>query len=431
MKKNEKKKLLELIKSMKSAHKEAEKTRSIEIRKEILANCQEAAIEIGMFLEKDSDSHKNIVEILEQYCEFLYQISILDKYENLSDEFRKVEELLFKVEKCIVGISCRYEFLFLPYKASMWDSLESVWRAAKENSNVDTYVMPIPYFDKLPDKSFGEMHYEIEAFPKEISLTHYGEYDIEARKPDAVFIHNPYDQFNLVTSVPEECYLSIIKKHTEMLVYIPYFLARNDKVAEEYCVLPGTIHANRVIVQSEKVRDIYIQSYKEAMERSGICVLKEELNKKFLSLGSPKLDKIYSDLKKEAEVPEEWENIINNRKVVFYNTHLRSVMQEGGELFLEKLKKVLATFKKKKEIALLWRPHPLVLSTIKAMNPDLLIYYEKIVEEYKEGNWGIYDDTADFNRAVRISHAYYGDYGSVVELFKKSGKPVLIQNKIV
>ena len=40
------------------------------------------------------------------------------------------------------------EVVFLPYKASMWDSLESVWMAAKEDEDYIARVMPIPYFDK-------------------------------------------------------------------------------------------------------------------------------------------------------------------------------------------------------------------------------------------------------------------------------------------
>ena len=40
--------------------------------------------------------------------------------------------------------------------------------------------------------------------------------------------------------------------YTEKLVYIPYFVHQNDIVAEHYCVLPGTIYADVVILQSEK-----------------------------------------------------------------------------------------------------------------------------------------------------------------------------------
>ena len=45
----------------------------------------------------------------------------------------------------------RREVVFLPYKASMWDSLESVWKRYEDDPLVDAYVIPIPYYDKNPD----------------------------------------------------------------------------------------------------------------------------------------------------------------------------------------------------------------------------------------------------------------------------------------
>ena len=80
------------------------------------------------------------------------------------------------------------------------------------------------------------------------------------------------------------------------------------------------------------------------------------------------------------------------------------------------------------EVALLWRPHPLILTTIESMRPQLRDEYRQIVETYKEEGFGIYDDTADMDRAVVLSDAYYGDPSSIVELFRKSGKATMIQN---
>lgn len=54
--------------------------------------------------------------------------------------------------------------------------------------------------------------------------------------------------------------------------------------------------------------------------------------------------------------------------------------------------------------------------------------YDEIVERYREEGWGIYDDTADMYRAITVSDAYYGDNSSVVELYKQTGKPIMIQN---
>ena len=80
------------------------------------------------------------------------------------------------------------------------------------------------------------------------------------------------------------------------------------------------------------------------------------------------------------------------------------------------------------EVALLWRPHPLVKATVESMRPQLWIEYDRIVRKYQEEGWGIYDDSADLDRAIEISDAYYGDSSSVVQLYQQTGKPVMMQN---
>ena len=50
------------------------------------------------------------------------------------------------------------------------------------------------------------------------------------------------------------------------------------------------------------------------------------------------------------------------------------------------------------------------------------------MEQYKEEGWGIYDDTADMDRAVVLSDGYYGDWSSLVQLYQKTGKPAMIQD---
>lgn len=67
-------------------------------------------------------------------------------------------------------------------------------------------------------------------------------------------------------------------------------------------------------------------------------------------------------------------------------------------------------------------------ATIKAMRPKLLEAYQNIVSRYRKEGWGIYDDTADLDRAVLLCDAYYGDPSSVTGLCREAGKPVLIQN---
>ena len=331
----------------------------------------------------------------------------------------------------------RREVVFLPYKASMWDSLESVWKAADEDPDCDAYVIPIPYFDRNSDGSFKEMHYEGGQYPAYVPITHYDDYDISVREPDMIFIHNPYDDSNYVTSVAPKFYSKNLKQYTEKLVYIPYFvLGEVDpenkealKGIEHFCITPGVLNAYVVIVQSEDMRKAYIEILSEAAGEN----TRSQWEKKILGLGSPKMDKVAGTSEEDCEIPDEWLSILkkpdgSRRKVILYNTSVTSLLQHD-EKMLAKMRSVFETFKESVEdVALLWRPHPLIKATIESMRPQLWEEYEKLVEEYKAEGWGIYDDSAELDRAIALSDAYYGDHSSLVQLCQSAGMPVMIQD---
>ncbi len=414
---------------------------------EVLMQCQEAAIVLGTHLEEMDGQYASLVQILEDYCENIYQIN-----ENLPDEnlCRKVSKKIQKqLTKLYSGIKYdmpedRKEVVFLPYKASMWDSLESVWKAADADENTDAYVIPIPYFDKNPDGSFKEEHYEGDLYPKNVPITRYDTYDLETRRPDVIYIHNPYDECNHVTSVHPYFYSKNLRKFTDKLVYIPYFvlpeIEPDDQEAvdnmKHFCFMPGTIYADQVIVQSEKMRTIYIDEYRKAAKEMDLLyehVDRSFLEKKFLGLGSPKLDKVSNTKKENLEIPAEWLKVITRpdgswKKIVFYNTSVSALLHHD-EKMLRKMESVFEMFKKnQEEVALLWRPHPLIQATIESMRPRLWKEYKALVEKYRQEGFGIYDDSADMDRAVVVSDAYYGDRSSVVQLYARIKKPVMMQD---
>ena len=67
-------------------------------------------------------------------------------------------------------------------------------------------------------------------------------------------------------------------------------------------------------------------------------------------------------------------------------------------------------------------------ATLTSMRPELWESYSAILNDYRTGGWGIYDDSPELDRAIAVSDAYYGDWSSVVQLYKETGKPIMIQN---
>ncbi len=476
MRKVQKQQLEELAGQMEEAHSQIKKDMeqgNFPSAMGLLEDCQNGGISMGTLIEATEGEGHPTVGLLEEYCELVYRIygklegaltggdgfglDNSGKPENLENgkdsqnqggrdwNAGKVHKLLrqklLKVSNSINNdIKVRKEAVFLPYKASMWDSMESVWKAADADRNCDAYVIPIPYYDRNADGNFGEMHYEGDQYPDYVPVIYYGAYDFGARMPDIIFIHNPYDQYNFVTSVAPFFYSENLKKFTDMLVYIPYFVLGEIKPEDtdavenikHFCTSPGVFHADRVIVQSEDMKQVYIKVLMDATNDHGEAA-KKYWNGKILGLGSPKLDKVLDTDKDSLTVPEDWLDIIKKpdgswKKVVFYNTSVGALLQYS-EKMLEKMRHVFRIFREnKEEVALLWRPHPLVKATVSSMRPQLWTEYEGLVREYLEEGWGIYDETADVDRAIVLSDAYYGDGSSVVTMYQQTGKPVMIQD---
>ena len=436
MKRYKKKELLHIINSLEKINNAVLRNFSLNVpvSVEVLAECQETAVIVGNVLDETFEAQgRNIVRILEDYCENLYQMSLV-----VNDNVRS-RKLAKKIQKQLTDINNRVkydlpddrkEIVFLPYKASMWDSLESIWKAASRDETCDTYVIPIPYFDKNPDETLGKLHCEKREYPDYVPITDWQEYDISQHRPDVIYIHNPYDEFNYVTGVHPMFYTKELKKHTDMLVYIPYFVAIKERIQKHFCILPGTMYADRVVVQSETVRQTYIKEFQKFEKEGKLENLSVKTEEKFMALGSPKYDKILTTKRETYQIPEEWERLIvrpdgSRKKVILYNITVDRMLKQG-ERTLKKIKGVLKFFQRMSNVTLLWRPHPLLASTLASMRFQIAAEYDNIVDWYRKEDFGIFDDSADMYRAIAISDAYYGDMSSVVELYRKTGKPMLI-----
>lgn len=433
MRKHEHNKIFELLSTLSEAHGEikkfAQQKESAAVI-QILADCQDLAQLIGNYIEGIEGEGTETVALLEDYCDLLYQAS-LEAQAGGADSVRRLHKQLLRIENSVRDElkPTRMEIVFLPYQLSMFDSLESVYLAAKADPGCDAYVIPIPYYDKNPDGSFGEMHYDGGLYPANIPITDWREYDIEARHPDAIFIHNPYDEANHATCVHPNYHSKRLRTQTDLLCAIPYYIV-DFAMTKDLAKMPGYAYSRKVYVQSEKVRDMFIRDYSEMHgNRFGTP------GDKFVALGSPKLDAVINKKAADYTLPEAWRRLTigtdgTRKKVVLYNTTIGALL--GSEHYVEKIRYVLETFKKRRDVVLWWRPHPLIKATYKSVLPEnKMKEYEELVADFTREGWGIYDNSPDNNRPIACTDAYYGDGGSMIKLYKATGKPVMLQGMYI
>ncbi len=391
------------------------------------ADIQDFVSGIFDFIQRIENRDTKTESLLVSFYETLFLVS--QEPEKADTLMGLAEELIDCAEKELKADTI--EAAFFCYKASMSDSLESIYLAAKADPNCDAYFIPIPYFDRNKDGSLGAVHYEAEGFYSEqYELTDWRLYKTEERHPDVIFIMNPYDENNLITTVHPDYYARKLKDHTPLLIYVPYFV-HSEIISPHMAVTAGVLFSHRTIVQSENIRNQYIDSICKHFPN----VIRADWEKRIVALGSPKTDRVLSVKKENFSVLDEWKSLLANaqgKRIILYNLSLETALAysqgENRGVYLKKLQSVLQFFREKKEFLLWWRPHPLMAETFFWLGKDIFEKYQQLVKDYQAAGYGIFDETPDIDRAIAFSDACYGDESSLNLLMQFAGKPILVQN---
>lgn len=367
MRKHEQQSILELLDTIKIAQADG-----------LYADCQESAFAIIEYIDAVHGEGTKTVARLEEYYKLLFHVSQGTK--NAKSLRAALYEIVASVHAELR--QNKLEIIFISHIASMSDSLESIYLAAKTDPACNAYFIPIPYYEMNPDGSTRDVRYEgREFYSNEINITPYQDYDIEARHPDVIFTFNGYDEANVITRVHSDYHCSSLREYTDLLVYVPYFVAPNG-ISEHFCTLPGCVFSHKVIMENEKIRKIYMDAFSKEF---GTQFYKRfgSANNKFVALGNPKYDKLLRRCQEERDMPEGLDELLKGRKTVLWNTSINGILQ-NNEKYLAKMCDVIGAFDDA-EAALWWRPHPLSEATLSSMRPRLLEKYRAISREYKKG----------------------------------------------
>ncbi|MCM3135730.1 hypothetical protein M3629_23415 [Paenibacillus polysaccharolyticus] len=436
MRKYQQRKILKIMKSLYGVIDEIHQhfiNRDLSTVIKLLIDCQNAVVQIGEFIEKLEGEDTQTVRLLTNYHKSLYDVAVV--IETTDEKFtNRLKQELIAIEESINSElkPNRIEVAFFPYKASMWDALESIWLAAKEDPACDAYVVPIPYFDRLPGGELGRAHYEGHQFPEYVPIVHWKDYNMEQQRPDISFIHNAFDSGNVITTVHPDYYSNQLKKYTELLCYSPYFVTSNE-TEQQLALSAGLVYSDKIFVQSDQVREAYVNAIQAYEQDQNFVGGFGKLEEKIVASGSPKFDKIINSKSEGFILPDEWKKLIERadgswKKIVLYNTSIGPILK-GNEKYIAKLRSVFDIFRNHNDVVLWWRPHPLSEATYSSMRPLLLEEYTQLIQEYKLEGYGIYDDSADLHRALKLSSAFYGDATSLVPMYQCMPKPLMVQNE--
>lgn len=383
----------------------------LELAYNLIVEMQKGAIHIGTRID-ETGKDLEIVRELECFCEAIYLISEkMQLPDSCEEDIQEVEALLSHIEKKLKEEipDDKLEVVFLPYKLSMWDSLESIWMAAEADEECNACVVPIPYYSRKPNHEFDQMFYEGGNYPEYVPVIDYKSIDLEKMHPDIIFFHNPYDGNNYVTSVAPEYYSAKLKTIAGALVYVPYTMVAvyaNAQYAASCYRTTGMMNCDYMIVQSE--------AHKELLKSFGYQ------EQKLLPLGSPKID---ATLRYTKAQENKIRDKAGDRTIILLNTTIGRLLNSDN--WFETMDKILSVFEKDNSLFLIWRPHPLLRDTIRSMRKGMEEQYNCLLSRVEKIQNAMIDMDTEVYPVFQASDALISDYSSLLFQYLATGKPIL------
>ncbi len=397
--------------------KDVDDSSDVEQVLDLLAESQQLAVDLGNMLEQFLGEGCSTIPLLEQYCEAVYKIYVkvsgeetgetvnanIATTEGIVAAFGGLGTILDAIKDDMnCNVFKRKTVLFLPVLAKDWDNMKGLWQQYANDATCDTFVVPLPYYYKDYDGSPRKVCYEAEAFPEDVQALDYNlltpEF-LEMLHPEMIVIQNPYDSWNPAISVPEAFYSVNLRKYTDELVYVPPFAVEEYTKANEreyanmryYVTMPGVVYADRILMQSEDIRQVYIERLAEFAGEETREVWEKRVKVCADVVEKPAKD----DLKCSAVCLGEKDTSISRKKKLLYVISDGAYMTDA-EASQTKIERNMQLFEECKN----------QIDVTVVRFPD---------DGYAECHAKDYD-------------AYYGDVTPLVMEFRDAGKPVMVQD---
>lgn len=423
-----------------------------------LQNMQQTAIEMGTLIENIKGEGMQTVKQLEELCELIYECSVvLGQSEDISTKVEQLHNKIADTEQVLQSeiLACN-EAVFYISKATHWQYIAWYWKKLIKTGNTDIYIVPLPYYYKKYDGTRYASKYEYNEIEKmvknsirqlknkeavsNIHVVCYEEFDVRLHHPDRIVIENPYDEWNQATTLPEKFYSRNLQKYTEKLVYIVPFQVEEFTKAnyreyhnmQYYCTMPGVVRADVVYVQSENMREVYIQKLTDFAGEATRNVWEKKI-----AVAEPieydNINRKISEVQQNQPVSSAnigMQSAITAKKKIAFFVQVGLTIQYRDEM-LEKLQSVLTIFRDSQEkVELLWigdREHDAFL---KKYDSEFAEKYEAIIKEFVKEGWGRYLDRTDasVSEVVAMCDAYYGSASHIALEFEVKKKPVMIMD---
>lgn len=299
--------------------------------------------------------------------------------------------------------------VFLVKRSEVWNSVKSVYDAAKKCENISVYLVALPPYkqEQIMVNDYG--NYEFCCSIDSNAICAYDKskksyFDLEQLKPDYIFLSVPYEY-----EYPS-CYQFKYLGEIAHLVYISYGYTMIKSKMQKVTIKPSVIQYADYIFACNR---IMYNSYLKVMMLSQLVG-----GKRLYNIGFPRFD-LYRNLPAEKQ----------NNKTILWLPRWTTVTQvrDGNEpsSFFEVKDKILMYMKKKTKETLIIRPHPKAFENY--IKDGLMS--EDDVERYKDGiaksaNVSL-DKNSTYYDSLIQADILVADFTSILAEYFVMGRPIL------
>ena len=181
------------------------------------------------------------------------------------------EQLVHKLEVATRAMKRQREVkdvLFLPCRASWWDTMEPLYREACNAPGLQPVIMPVPWRRKHTDGTVSENHDESAFFAERMPVVTKESYPLETMCPAVVVTQFPYDNTGADLEIDTSFHTQYLRSVADCLVYVPPFVpdAPEEKDFAAKAMLrylveqPAVVFADKTYIPADALRSAYIEA---------------------------------------------------------------------------------------------------------------------------------------------------------------------------
>ncbi len=372
----------------------------------MLADCQQSAVDYGSYIEQvigaDRQEVKRVVAALEAYCETLFALYNTPEDTICLEDMGKALDL---VESEIASqIINKQIIVFVVDDINRFREIEPLYKRLLSDRNNLVYTVFVV-------TDFKDIYGSVTKSDSDRTVKDGDKVNLSTLIPDIIFFQNPYDAQNPCLTLPEEYYASNMRLIARQLIYVAPEVDEFDLGAindiynmKHYVTAPGVILADRIYIQSENMKEMYVKKLAEFCGEDTESIWRGEID-----VRTDIYDTGCNVHEKHIDCPN-----ATTRKKLLYCFGENELFEHDRDKLKEAINKRLSLFESNRE----------ALDITVCIYPQML---EKDCQKYFMGIEYISYSEVDTD-VIRTYDAYYGSPSPLVLRFVRAGKAVMISD---